>query len=416
MSRSRLVRLTLAAIVMAAIAGGALVAQQKQQERKRVKAMTFEGKNTGSLVNADYVPETPKEVQSRLGFDPSKTSIIGNPYEHVRNWPKLGNISPGGAIGIVPDQKGGVWLQHRSETAVVHINAAGDVDKSWPGISSGRGEESGNATWSYAHGLCQDSDGNFWALDSGTFGNTGDTGKKGNTVQKYSPEGKLLLTLGKPGVGIANGATTFISPSACIQTPSGNMLIADGHWSRPNIAQQDGDRLVWITRDGKFVKQYGNTGTGPGEFLGVHGMAFDSKKRLFVTDRANNRIQIFDNENDMTFLDDWKHFGRPSMIWILKDDTLIVADSESQYYGFRPANLELGPTTPGSRNAGWRTGIWIGSAKDGSIRGFISGTNPEGLGVDEAGNVFAGLTGQCKGSVDNNCLQKYVLRKNVSSQ
>ena len=69
----------------------------------------------------------------------------------------------------MPDGKGGVWLQHRSETAVVHINAAGDVDKTWPGISSGRGEDSGNATWSYAHGLCQDSDGNFWALDSGTL-------------------------------------------------------------------------------------------------------------------------------------------------------------------------------------------------------------------------------------------------------
>ena len=65
----------------------------------------------------------------------------------------------------------------------------------------------------------------------------------------------------------------------------------------------------------------------PGEFLGPHALAFDSQGRLFVADRSNNRIQIFDK--DMNFVDEWRHFGRPSGIWILKDDTLVVADSES---------------------------------------------------------------------------------------
>src|SRR2546422_492486 len=126
---------------------------------------------------------------------------------------------------------------------------------------------------------------------------------------------------------IKAGADTFLQPAAWRATPDGNIVIADGHWPRPTKAPLDGDRLVWFTRDGKFLKEFGRHGRKPGEFMGPHGLAFDSIGRLFVADRSNNRIQIFDK--DMNVVDEWKHFGRPSGIWILKDDTLIVSDSES---------------------------------------------------------------------------------------
>ena len=100
---------------------------------------------------------------------------------------------------------------------------------------------------------------------------------------------------------------------------------------------------------------------------------------LFVADRNNNRIQVFDQQ--MRFLDDWRHFGRPSGLAITSDDTLYVSDSESSK-----------KIAGAVRNPGWKNGVRIGSARDGSLSAFIAGTDPEGLGADDMGNVFAGLT------------------------
>ena len=325
---------------------------------------------------------------------PRLTSTMTNPYRMLPNWPHLGDIRPGAAIGILPDESGGVWLQHRSVPAMLHINAAGDITQRF------------DVTFASSHGLCRDRDGNFWAVDSGPFNDSPDAGVRGNQVFKYSPDGKLLLTLGKAGVGRA-GTDTFLQPAACRETPDGNILIADGHWPRPTGAQQDGDRLVWFTRDGRFIKEFGRKGSKAGEFMGPHGLAFDSQGRLFVADRSNNRIQIFDK--DMKFIDEWRHFGRPSGIWILKDDTLIVSDSESSWpIGGAPDAPEGGGNA--IRNPGWQNGIRIGSAKDGSLRQFIPGTRPEGLAADEAGNIFGGLTAGCDASPSGGCLQKFVKR------
>lgn len=320
-------------------------------------------------------------------------NAMNNPYRMVESWPHLAPIKPGAAIGIVPDGQGGVWLQHRSDPGIVHIDERGDVVKRF------------DVTFSSSHGLCRDRDGNFWASDSGPFTATpGVTGVKGNQVFKFSPDGKLLLTLGKAGVSAA-GPDTFLQPAACIEAPDGTIVIADGHWPRPTNGPQDGDRLVWYTRDGKFVKSLGRHGRKPGEFMGPHGVAFDSQGRLFVADRSNNRIQIFDK--DLKLVDAWTHFGRPSGIWILKDDTLIVSDSESnQRIGGAPDAPEGGGNA--IRNPGWKNGIRIGSAKDGSLRAFIDGTRPEGLAADERGNVFGGLTGGCDVSKSGGCLQKFV--------
>jgi len=139
--------------------------------------------------------------------------------------------------------------------------------------------------------------------------------------------------------------------------------------------------------------------------MGPHALAVDQQGRLFVADRSNNRIQIFDK--DMNYLDSWKHFGRPSGITILKNDTLVVADSES---GIRLAGPAGAPEGDGTqfRNVGWKQGVRIGSAKDGSLTQFIEGTNPEGMAADDSGNIFAGLTGGCQTSRSGGCVQKWI--------
>ena len=334
----------------------------------------------------------PPPGQARGGYPPW-TSTMANPYRVIPNWPQLGDIKPGAAIGIIPDGKGGTWLHHRSEPPILHIDASGKVDRRF-----------GNGMFVQAHGFCQDRDGNFWAGDSGPFADNPSTKGRGFQLFKFSPDGKVLLSLGKAGVSKA-GTDTFIGPTACAIAPNGDIIVADGHWPRPTDAQQDGDRLVRLKTDGTFVAQYGKMGTGPGEFMGPHALAFDSQGRLFVADRSNNRVQVFDR--NMQFADEWRHFGRPSGIAILKDDTLIVADSESsQFIGGPPQAPEGGGNMV--RNPGWGNGIRIGSAKDGSLRYYVQGTRPEGMGADNEGNVFAGLTGGCDASPSGGCLQKWV--------
>jgi len=116
---------------------------------------------------------------------------------------------------------------------------------------------------------------------------------------------------------------------------------------------------------------------------------------LFVADRSNDRVQIFDQ--DMNFVADWRQFGRPSGIAIISGDFLFVSDSES------------GKTIAGAvRNPGGENGIRIGRAGDGEVLVFIDGTDPEGLGADDLGNVFAGLTRQPRASPP--LLQKWVKR------
>ncbi len=114
-------------------------------------------------------------------------NAMNNPYRMLENWPRLGDIKPGAAIGIVPDGMGGVWLQHRSVPAIVHIDSSGNVVKRF------------EVTFSSSHGFCRDRDGNFWAVDSGPFNDGPDAAVKGNQVFKFGPEGRLLLTLGKAG-------------------------------------------------------------------------------------------------------------------------------------------------------------------------------------------------------------------------
>jgi sugar lactone lactonase YvrE len=322
------------------------------------------------------------------------TSTMSNPYRLVERWPTLRDgMTWGAAIGIIPDNKGGTWMMFRSEPPVNYIDASGTITKSF-----------GRGLLVQGHGFCMDHDGNLWVGDSGPFAEDPATRGRGFQLHKLTQDGQLLFSLGKAGVSRA-GTDTFIGPTACAVAANGDIVVADGHWPRPASAQQDGDRLVVLKPDGTFVRAVGKLGSGPGEFMGPHSLAFDSRGRLFVADRSNNRVQILDA--NLEFVDEWRHYGRPSGVAILKDDTLIVSDSESTNFIDGPPQAPEGGGRV-LRNPGWQTGIRIGSAVDGSLAHFVAGTRPEGLAGDEIGNIFAGLTGRCDASPSGGCLQKWV--------
>ena len=130
----------------------------------------------------------------------------------------------------------------------------------------------------------------------------------------------------------------FVGAAAVLVAPNGDIFVADGHSAvatgggniRGFEAGTDNSshmRIAKFSKDGKFIKAWGKFGTGPGEFYVPHGLAMDSQGRLFVADRGNNRIQIFDQ--DGKFLEEWKQFGKACSVFIDKNDTMYVIDSDS---------------------------------------------------------------------------------------
>ncbi len=297
-----------------------------------------------------------------------------NPYHVVENWAKLPEGRAWGqAIGIDVDRDGtSLWVYDRCGGKTCEGSKIAPIQKF---DASGRLVVSfGSGLINWPHGLGVDGDGNVWVTD-GRAGND-----KGETAIKFSPDGRVLMTLGKAGVagdapGMLNG------PSDILVAPNGDIFVADGHGEKTN------DRIAKFSSDGKFIKAWGHHGSGPGEFNVPHGLAMDSAGRLFVADRSNNRVEIFDQ--DGKFLAEWKQFGRPSSVYI-RDDILYVADSQSgEKY-----------------NAPFKQGIRIGSVKDGKVTAFIGAPSPdfempEGVAADKDGNVFGGFTAK-------NDVKKYV--------
>jgi 6-bladed beta-propeller protein len=283
-------------------------------------------------------------------------------YSAEHGWAKLDR--PWGSTSAVDvDRNGNVWVFERcgantcadsSLAPVLEFDSSGRLVRSF-----------GAGLFVFPHAIHVDREGNVFVADA-----DGKNGK-GHTVVKFGPDGKVLMTLGRPGIaGETND--TFNRPSAVVTAPNGDIYVADGHGGKSNA------RIVKFSKDGMFIKTWGRKGTGPGEFGELHAIAMDSAGRIFVGDRGNNRIQIFDQ--DGTFLAEWKQFGRPSAIYIDANDTIYVADHSSS------AKL----------NPGVRRGIRIGSAKDGVVRALIPGSGPEpdkeavpeGVAADAGGNLY----------------------------
>lgn len=300
-------------------------------------------------------------------------TVVAQPHDFrlVERWAQLPTGFVWGEIADADvDAQGNLWVLHRPPTpggtaASAGSKGGGDVPVVMFDTSRKLAKSFGKGLFLQPHGLHIDPEGNIWVTDSGPFYKPGAVPGKGFQVFKFNRDGTLLLTLGTAGVGVA-GPDTFVGPTDVVVNARGEIFVADGHTPRPG--RPDGDRIVKLAKDGTFIKAWGTQkGSGPGEMSGPHRLALDSQGRLFVADRGNRRIQIFDQ--DGRFLDEWKQFGSPSGIWIDKQDTLYVA-------------------VPGSNG-----GIKIGSAKTGALTASIGNTSPEVVVSDAEGRVYSGLVG-----------------------
>ena len=306
-----------------------------------------------------------------------------NPYRIVDGWAQLPNGKAMGAVGKVSIDPDGrhIWAIVRCDRLedparfgdecrdsktdpILKFGPDGKVVKSF-----------GGGMFIWPHGLDVDRDGNVWVTDAVASNRTPKDDKRGQAVFKFSPDGKVLMTLGTPGQ-TGSGPDRFTSPSDVAVAPNGDVFVADGHNDVGN------NRVVKFSKDGKFIKAWGSSGWAPGEFHGLHAMAIDSRGRIFVGDRGNNRIQIFDQDGKSLSVP-WTQFGKPSGIAFDNKDQIYVADSESDDV----------------QNPGWEEGIRIGNAKTGWMNAFImypwgprqtAGDGAEFVAVDRDGNIYGG--------------------------
>jgi len=319
---------------------------------------------------------------AQSGVEP--VNNLPNPYETIRNW---GNLPAGRtwggvtAVQVDPDGKS-LWVAERCGGAscagsnvpvVLKFDESGKLVKSF-----------GAGLFVFPHGLHVDRDGNVWVTDA-RGANPEELAKfpaskeQGHQVIKFSPDGRILMRLGT--AGRAGNPPGFLNaPTDVITAPNGDIFVSEGHNSNLDAPPDTVGRISKFSKDGKFIKSWGKLGSAQGEFRTPHALVFDSRGRLFVADRGNSRIQIFDPEGK--FLDIWEQFSRNSGLAMDRNDVLYAIDSESS-----PTN-----------HPGWKEGIRIGSARDGKVMYYIpghpgdtpEGVAGEGVAVDAAGNVYAG--------------------------
>lgn len=221
----------------------------------------------------------------------------------------------------------------------------------------------------FPHGLHVDARGNVWVTDAAISKD----GSKGLQVIELSPNGKVLMRLGTAGQRGEDG-THFLAPSDVITAPGGDIFVTDGHAPiKPIIPAGLDMRVVKFDAHGKFIKQWGKAGSGPGEFNNPHALALDAKGRLFVADRGNNRIQIFSQDGKL--LAEWKQFGRPSGFYI-SGDRLYAIDADSTE----------------ATHPGWKKGVWIGSISKALPDAFVPDDQAgEGVVVAPNGNMYGAV-------------------------
>ena len=332
--------------------------------------------------------------------DTQPTNDLPNPYWTMAPWGSLPAGRTWGALnGVAIDNDGeSVWVVNRcganpdvppGASPFQYDSCAGSsVPPMLKFDSNGKLLKTfGAGMFIFPHKIYIDRDGNVWVADQRGVNERErkqypNEGGKGHTVVKFSPEGKVLLTLGKAGIA-GNPPDALTEPTSIVVAPNGDIFIAEGHGGQaPNAPPTTVSRISKFTSDGRFIKSFGKLGSGPVEFRLPHDLAMDTQGRLYVADRGNMRIQILDQ--DGAFIGEWKQFSRPSGIY-LRDDLIYVADSESN--GVAP-------------HPGWKRGIRVGSLKDGMVLYRIpdplemKGTSAaEGVAVDAKGNVYGAEVG-----------------------
>jgi streptogramin lyase len=328
-----------------------------------------------------------------------------NPYRTVEGWARMPPGRSWGSTSAVDIDRDGrsIWVGERCGANTCLDRATGEIS-SLPSVlkfdvNGTLVKSFGAGMMIFPHGMHVDREGNIWITDGQDNapvqpGATAPSAErvgpapgatKGHQVFKFSPDGTLLMTLGKAGGAAA--PEYFYQPNDIVTAPNGDIFVSEGHGG-------GNSRILKFTKDGTLIKTIGKKGTGPVEFDQPHALAFDSKGRLFVGDRNNNRIQILDQEG--TFIEEWKQFSRPSGIYIDENDVIYVADSESGAVGNGRSRTE-------------KRGIRVGRISDGKVFAFIpdpvavatNTSGAEGVAADAAGNVYGAEVG-------SKSLKKYV--------
>jgi DNA-binding beta-propeller fold protein YncE len=337
-----------------------------------------------------------------------KPTDLPNPYKLVEGWPSLPPTMNGGKWGEVirvhVARDGTIWVFHRCFNTVPpgHATCVNRGEANPPILQfdpSGKLLRSfGVALFAYPHAFTiDDADGSLWVSDVndhdtvlGMSTRNKDGLQMGQEVLKLDPSGKVLMMLGKMGVA-GSGTDVFDRPTGVAIGRNGDIFVTDGH--QPNTTGNA--RVMKFTSDGKLIKQWGHQGPAPGDFDEPHDIAIGgSEQRIYVADRKNARIQVFDQDGN--FITQWKQFGKPSSVFVAKDDTIYVGSA------FR---------NPGANKLDELRGIMVGNAKDGSLRAFIPdpsdlnqvewGTSASGIAADSEGAIFAA-------DVGTHGLRKYV--------
>ncbi len=328
----------------------------------------------------------------------SPVNGLPNPYETVRNWGSLPDGRTWGSVSAVDVDADGrhIWAADRcgsNSCAGSTLDPIVKLDPSGKPVIAFGG---GRIIW--PHGMDVDRQGNVWVADAraateAELKQFPNAAGKGHTVIKFSPKGEVLMTLGTPGVA-GDPPKAFTEPNDVFVAPDGSIFVAESHGAQFLDAPGPGaiGRISKFRPDGTFIKSWGTFGYGESEFRGPHSLAMDSQGRLFVADRGNRRIQIFDQEG--RHLHTWYQFSRISGLHIDANDVLYAIDSESDP----------------NYNPGWRKGLRVGSARTGEVWYFVPehmserpsgmggyGSMGEGVTADAQGNVYAGEVGPVQG-------------------
>jgi len=259
----------------------------------------------------------------------------GGNWQVLESWGQLpAGLAWGGASQVSTTPEGQIVVFRRAVPSFFVLNPDGTFVKSW-----------GETPYRLAHGIRIDKDGFIWASDNSD-----------NLIQKFSPDGKLVMTLGRKGMAGDNmSQDAFDGPADVFAAPNGDIFVADGYRN---------SRVVQFSKDGKFIKIIGGTkGSEPGQFNLPHALVIDSKGRLIVADAENSRIQVFDQSGK--FLEQWTNFpAKPrGALYITADDTLYVSHVDAEA---------------------------ITIMKDGKVLDTVKGVGgrPHGMTLDKQGNIY----------------------------
>jgi sugar lactone lactonase YvrE len=215
--------------------------------------------------------------------------------------PVPANVMMGASSSVAFDSKGHLFVLSRGAQPLTEFDENGKFIRAF-----------GDGLFTRSHGIRIDKDGNIWATDVGA-----------HTVMKLSPQGQVLLTLGTKGKAgewnEAAGSRLFNEPNDIVIAANGDLFITQGH--TPGAGKGD-PRVLKFDKNGNFIKTWGGKGTEPGKFDVAHGIAIDAKGLLWVTDRENQRIQIFDQ--DGKYIREVKYAGLPCALDIGKQYIYMV--------------------------------------------------------------------------------------------